>query len=164
MVGLLIRPPTIDDHRGIARLVSAAFEQDDEADLVARLRAEGQAAIELVAVDRDLVVGHVLFSPMAAPFRALGLAPLAVCRDRRRRGIGSILVQDGLDRAAADGWQGVFVVGDPDYYGRFGFSAALASGFVSPYAGPHLMVLPLNGPLPATTGPVAYAPAFDALG
>ena len=164
MVGLLIRPARTGDQPGIARLVSTAFERDDEADLVARLRAGGQAAIELVAVDRELVVGHVLFSPMTAPFRALALGPLAICRERRRRGIGSVLVQDGLDRAVDDGWQGVFVLGDPAYYGRFGFSATLASGFVSPYAGPHLMVLPLNGPLPETAGPVAYAPAFDALG
>jgi putative acetyltransferase len=73
------------------------------------------------------------------------------------------LIRAGLDRVRHADWQAVFVLGDPDYYGRFGFDPARAAGFSCRYAGPHLMVLPLGGALPATTGAVDYAPAFRML-
>jgi putative acetyltransferase len=117
----------------------------------------------LVAVDADKIIGHVMFSRMAAPFRALGLAPVSVAPERQRSGIGSELIREGLARAAAAGWAGVFVLGEPEYYRRFGFSPALASGFTSPCAGAYLMALALNGPLPATEGKIEYAPAFHGI-
>ena len=101
---------------------------------------------------------------MTAPFAALGLAPVAVKPERQRSGIGSELIRRGLDRARKAGWQGVFVVGDPGYYRRFGFDPALASGFRSGYAGPHLMVLALGTNLPVAEGAIEYASAFRVLG
>ena len=153
-------PPDIPAIRAV---VEAAFDRSDEAELVARLRADGDAVTSLVAVDDDRIVGHVMLSRMTAPFRALGLAPVSVAPDRQRSGIGSRLIRDGLARAAAAGWEGVFVLGEPAYYRRFGFSPALASGFASPYAGPYLMALALAGALPARDGRIAYAPAFATL-
>jgi len=52
------------------------------------------------------------------------------------------------------GWQGVFVLSNPEYYSRFGFDAILASGFKSPYSGSHLMALVLCASLPVTAGMV----------
>jgi putative acetyltransferase len=101
---------------------------------------------------------------MSAPFRALALAPVTVVPERQDAGIGSRLIRAGLERATADGWQGVFVLGEPEYYGRFGFDAALAADFTSPYAGPYFMALTLNTELPATEGKIDHAPAFAALG
>ena len=160
---MTIRDEAPADRAGIRALVMAAFGGRQEADLVDRLRAEGDAEIALVAVDGARIVGHVLFSPMTAPFRALGLAPVSVLPDRQGRGIGASLIRAGLERAAPGGWQGVFVLGEPAYYRRFGFDPALASGFASPYAGPYLMALALGGSLPATAGKVDYAPAFGTL-
>ena len=131
--------------------------------MVDRLRADGESVISAVAVDAGHVVGHVMFSRMTAPFRALGLAPVAVTPNLQRSGIGSELIRWGLAQAKTLGWQGVFVLGDPKFYGKFGFSAALASGFESPYAGEHFMALALNGVLPAMSGKVEYADAFKAL-
>ena len=110
------------------------------------------------------MISHILFSPMVAPFRALGLAPVATAATHRRRGIAARLIGDGLARARRDGWEGVFVLGDPAYYGRFGFDAGLAAGFSSPYAGAHFMALALERDLPTLEGEVAYALAFAALG
>jgi len=157
-----IRPEGEGDHAAVEALVGNVLGIA-EARLVARLRTAGDAVISLVAERDGAVVGHILFSPMRAPFRALGLGPLAVDPDSQRQGIGGALVGEGLSRAAAGGWDGVFVLGDPAYYTRFGFSAAGAAGFTCRYAGPHLMLLALREPLPAREGPVAYAPAFDAL-
>ena len=110
------------------------------------------------------VIGHVLLSPMRAPFAALGLAPLSVRPDWQRQGVGSALMHAAIDAARSQSAAAIFLLGNPDYYRRFGFSAAAAAGFASPYAGPHFMVLPLVEPLPATHGAVAYAAAFGALG
>lgn len=157
-----------DEHPGdcadIHRVVTAAFGRDDEARLVDRLRDGGGGVISLVACEGPRIVGHAMLSRMAAPFPALGLAPVSVAPARQRRGIGSALVRRALGQAAEAGWRGVFVLGDPAWYRRFGFDPALAGGFSCPYAGPHLMALALAGRLPVRHGAVDYAPAFHTAG
>jgi len=161
---VLIRDEQPADRSAIRAVVTAAFGRPGEADLVDRLRTDGSVVISLVALDVDAVVtGHVLLTRMDAPFTALGLAPLSVLPGRQRSGIGSQLVREALQLAKDTGWQAVFVLGDPQYYGRFGFNAAGASGFSSPYAGPHLMVLALTGALPVSAGSIAYAGPFASL-
>ena len=159
-----IRDEAATDRGVVRKIVTAAFGRDDEARLVDRLRADGDAAISLVAVEEGRIVGHILFSPLAAPFRALALAPVSMLPERQRSGIGSALIRAGLARAQAGGWEGVFVLGEPAFYRRFGFDPALAEGFRSPYSGPYLMALALAGKLPAASGAIAYAPAFGGLG
>jgi putative acetyltransferase len=163
MTNVLIRNEEPHDIPGARKIVEEAFGQPAEANLVDRLRIDGESIICAVAVDAGHIVGHIMFSRMTAPFRALGLAPVAVMPSRQRNGIGSQLIRWGLAQAATNGWQGVFVLGDPKFYGKFGFSAELASGFDSPYAGEHFMALALNGVFPATSGKVEYADAFKAL-
>ena len=159
-----IRAVQPTDHAAIRDVLLAAFPGPDEADLVEQLRSHGAAAIELVAEDSGRIVGHILFSRVQAPMRALGLAPVAVAPDRQRGGIGSALIHAGHEVARGQGWEAIFVVGDPEYYRRFGYDAALAAGFSSPYAGPYFMALALDGVLPVTSGEVRHAPAFAALG
>jgi putative acetyltransferase len=161
---MIIRDEKPADFAAVRELVAAAFKRPDEAVLVDRLHANGECVISLVAVDGGEIVGHILFSRMAAPFRALGLGPVSVKPIRQRAGIGSRLVRTGLDQAREGGWQGVFVLGEPKYYIRFGFDPVLASGFMSRYSGPHLMALSLGVGLPATVGVIEYPPAFDSLG
>jgi putative acetyltransferase len=160
---MIIRGENPADLAAVHELVVAAFKRPDEAVLVDHLRSDGECVISLVVVDADEIVGHVLFSRMAAPFRALCLGPVSVKPNRQRAGIGSQLIHTGLDRAKEAGCQGVFVLGDPKYYSRFGFNPALANGFMSRYSGPHLMALALCIELPATEGVIEYPPAFDLL-
>lgn len=156
-------PETPDLEGAIRAVLLAAFPTAVEADLVERLRRDGDLVTALAACDGDEVVGYVALSRMEAPVRALGLAPVAVAPGRQRQGIGSGLVRHGLARAGAGGWEAVFVLGDPAYYRRFGFETEAAAGFASPYAGPCFMVQPLAGGLRTHTGRVAYAPAFAGL-
>lgn len=151
-----------DDAAAIAALVAAAFGRGEEAALVAALRAEGAAAIELVAAAPDgALLGHVLFSPMTvgdAP--ALALAPLAVAPAAQRRGIGAALVRHGLALAEArrEGW--CLVLGEPAYYGRFGFTAAAAVTGV-PWAGhPAFQARRLQPASAPLAGVARYACAF----
>ena len=101
---------------------------------------------------------------MTAPFRALGLGPVAVFPEWRGRGVAARLIETGLERATEAGWDAVFVLGEPEYYRRFGFDVTGAQGFQSPYAGPYFMVRALRSQLPATGGRVEYPKAFAALG
>jgi putative acetyltransferase len=162
---MIIRPETPRDVSAIRIVEEVAFGRPDEARLIEDLRAAGDSVFSLVALDGDTVVGHVLFSRMKAPFPALALGPVAVQPEHRRTGIGSRLIREGIARSDAAGWAGIFVLGDPAFYRRFGFSAPRARGFTSPYAGPHLMVLPLGGnELPVEEGRIEHAPAFAKLG
>lgn len=158
-----IRAAEATDHAVIRSVLLAVFPGPDEADLVEQLRADGDAAIELVAEQDGRIVGHILFSPVEAPVRALALAPVAVAPERHGEGIGSALIEAGHRIAREQGWEAVFVVGEPEYYRRFGYDAALAAGFASPYTGRYFMALPLDGDLPARQGEVRHARAFAGL-
>ncbi len=164
---MIIRGESVADHDAIRALHLTSFPSDSEADLVEALRADGDAEISLVGDVEGQLIGHVMCSKMQAPFKALGLAPVAVHPVFRRRGFAQMLIQAALAQAKKAGWEGVFVLGDPKYYRRIGFSAELAARFQSPYAGPYLMALSLqtlqNETLPAQTGDIKYAPAFAAL-
>jgi putative acetyltransferase len=162
-VYLRIREEERSDIPAIRELVTAAFGRAVEADLVDRLRADGDAVISLVATEGGGLVGHLLLSRMMAPVRALGLAPVSVLPARQGVAIGSKLIGAGVARAAQAGWEAVFVLGDPAFYSRFGFDAELARGFQSQYAGSCFMVMAVSGSLSATSGRVEYAPAFAGL-
>lgn len=160
-----IRDERREDHVAVKNLHLTCFPTAVEADLVDRLREDGDAAISLVAIEAGAIVGHVLFSPMRAKFKALGLAPVAVEEAYRRRGIAADLIRTGIARAQAAQYDAVFVLGDVDYYRRFGFDADLAKPVQSPYAGPHFMALALHsGASAKLAGRVDYARAFDGLG
>ena len=163
----MIRDRQPADDEAIRRLNDAAFGGTYESQLVADLRAEALAAIELVSLDGTDMIGHILMSTLdvsvdGKPVRSLALAPMSVQPGRQRQGIGSALVRDVLGRARQQGWQAVIVLGHPDYYPRFGFSAALARPLVSPFSGDAFMALELMpGALQGGAGRVAYPSAFS---
>ena len=159
-----IRDEQLGDAEAIHRVVTDAFGGEDEAKLVRALRAAGDIVTSLVAEDESRIVGHVLLSTMEAPFGAVALAPVSVTPSRQNCGIGAGLVRVSIERAMADGWDAIFVLGDPRYYRRFGFDIDAAGGFASPYAGPHFMMLALGDKRLATSGDLRHAPAFAALG
>lgn len=162
---MIIRSEAPADVAAIRAVEEVAFGRSAEARLIDDLRAAGDLVFSLVAVDDDTVVGHAVFSRMKAPFPALALGPVAVLHEYRRTGIGSRLIRQGIARSEAAGWLGIFVLGDPAFYRRFGFDAGKASGFISPYAGPYLMALPFGrSELPTSTGIIQHAPAFAKLG
>ena len=162
---MIVRLETTGDILAIRAVEEAAFLQSAEAQLVEDLRDAGDSVFSLVAVEGETVIGHAMFSRLKAPFPALALAPVAVRPERQRTGVGSRLIREGIARSEAAGWSGIFVLGDPVFYRRFGFDVGKASGFISPYAGPHLMAVPLGrNELPTDTGSIQHAPAFAKLG
>lgn len=96
--------------------------------------------------------------------RALALAPIGVLPAHNKRGIGTALIREGHALAQRHGWQAVIVLGDPAYYGRFGYRRETVAHIASPYAGAYLMGLELeSGALAGTSGDMTYAPPFAAL-
>jgi putative acetyltransferase len=167
---ITIRPETETDHEAVHRVNRLAFGQAAEADLVDAVRSSGNATISLVATDEaENAVGHILFSPISVPptaahLRALGLAPMAVVPDHQNRGIGTLLVKAGLDRAKELGYQFVVVLGHPHYYPRFGFRPSAGYGMQCAYDAPPeaFMVVELEpGCLHGFAGTVRYLPQFD---
>lgn len=156
---MILRPPEPGDFAAVARLLAGAFGRIDEADLVDALRRDGDMAVEGVALIAGEVVGYAAFSQMASPVRTLGLGPVATTIGHRRRGVASALIRWGLGEAERQRICGVFVLGEPAFYGRFDFDAARAAAFLSPYAGPHFMALALDDAFPAA-GSAKYAAAF----
>ena len=161
----MIRYATPQDHTAIAEVTEAAFARPDEARLVEQLRADEDTMFELVAEDDGAVVGHILFSRLWADRDDLyaALAPVSVTPGRQAAGLGSALIRAGLERAPQFGAVGVLVLGDPGYYGRFGFSRDAALEVRSPLsrlAGFQALALfegAFEGPMT-----VAYPSAFGA--
>ncbi len=159
---MVVRPATSDDAAAIHTVVTAAFGQPDEADLVDALRADGDAVLELVAEDDGRIIGHILFSPLATDTgdSFVALAPLSVTPGEQRGGIGTWLMETAHELLRGQGIQASVVLGHPDYYPRVGYSAEAAKSVTAPFEGPHFMALELQPGALATPVKVTYAKAF----
>jgi putative acetyltransferase len=158
------------DLAAVRRVHEAAFPTPAEARLVDQLRAQGRALVSLVAEQAGEVVGHILFSPIEVEGvsllrLAVGLAPVAVLPSCQRQGVGSRLVRDGLEACRGLGCGFVVVLGEPGYYGRFGFGRASRWGLRNEYgADDAFQVIELvPGSIPSSGGLVKYAPEFAEL-
>jgi len=124
-----IRPEAPGDVEAIARLVERAFAGEPHSShteqfIVRALRKAGALCVSLVAEHEQNIVGHVAYSQVAISDGSsnwYGLGPLAVEPAFQRQGIGSHLVRSGLVRLQAIQAAGCVVLGDPQYYARFGF-------------------------------------------
>ena len=146
-------------------LVSSAFAQPDEANLVDKLRSGNHVAASMVAIEDGVVVGHILLSKLENPAGFLALAPLAVSPTRQRQGIGSALIKRAIATVQDDGWLGILLLGDPTFYTRFGFRVEDAAKFETPYPKNYFMALELSpGALERTSSTVIYPAPFSKLG
>lgn len=161
-----IRPPASAERESVLAVHRAAFGREDEARLVAQLAAAGRNVFERLAVQDGAIVAHALFSPVRTEqgddARILGLAPMAVIPAWQRRGVGTALLHAALNDLVATPWRAIVVLGDPVYYGRFGFTPASAAGLHDIYGGGDaFMALALReGGLDGYGGQVDYAPEF----
>jgi putative acetyltransferase len=157
-----------EDELAIGEVCRQAFGGEDEGRLVDALREGGYQRVSLVAEVGGDVVGVIVFSELAivtesASIPGLALAPLAVLPSHQRRGVGSMLAIEGLRVCRESGHAIVIVVGHPNYYPRFGFTAECALPLKCRFGnGPSFMAIALSdGALDNVSGEVRYAPPFD---
>lgn len=161
-----VRPEERHDAAAVRMVHERAFGRADEARLVEALHRDGFVRLALVAEVGGGVVGHVLFSDLpvrtvAGTVHLLALAPLAVLPEHQRAGIGSALVRHGLHECAERGHRAVVVLGEPAYYGRFGFTTERAASLTSPYSGPYFQAVELKpGAIDTLAGVVQYPAPF----
>ncbi len=166
---LTIRFETPEDIPAIHQVNRLAFDRDNEADLVDRLRGENAVTLSLVAVQDERVVGHILFTPVAvhaggSQWDAVALGPMAVLPSHQKRGIGSALIRAGFDELKRNGHFVVIVLGHAEYYPRLGFvpSKPLGIRWENDVPEEVFMVAELKeGALNGRTGVVRYHPAFN---
>lgn len=133
---MIIRPEKAGDVEGISRLQYAAFKdhpqhppgaEPTEHIIVEGLRAAGALALSLVAEEDGILAGHIALSPAAVGESAAGwflLGPVGVLPPMQGRGIGSALVRAAMEDMRSRGALGIVLVGDPAFYGRFGFGSS----------------------------------------
>jgi putative acetyltransferase len=164
-VCVIVRPETDRDVDGIREVNIVAFQghpysQQTEHLIVEALRAADALELSLVAESNGEVVGHIAFSAAAVGGSSKGwflLGPVAVQPARQRKGIGRALVETGLDTLRSRGACGCVLVGDPAFYGRFGFRqypGVAWHGVPEEY----VLCLLMSGEMP--TGEVVYHTAF----
>jgi putative acetyltransferase len=126
---LNIRHETAADHDVIYDLTQRAFApmpyaDGNEQDLINQLRDAGALEISLVAEEKGRIVGHVAFSPAIAADGSDGwyaLGPVSAEPELKHRGIGSAVINAGLNMLRERNAAGCVLVGNPAYYSRFGF-------------------------------------------
>lgn len=161
----MIREAAPSDFAAIRQVIRHAFDQDDEANLVEQLRADGDALVELVAASDIAIQGHILYSPVTIEregetLQAAALAPVSVLPAFQGKGLGGALIRAGNVRCRELGCVGVVVLGHAGYYPRFGFSPQIAESLQAPISGPHFMALEFEPGAFAAGGRVRYAKAF----
>lgn len=166
LVSLTVRPETTEDFATVRQIDESAFGRADEANLVESLRSESAILLSLVAEVQSSIVGHIVFSRVwidhaAGATRAVALAPVAVLPAYQGGGVGTVLIEHGLGSLRRQNEQSVFVLGEPDYYARFGFSVAKASLIKAPFPPDAFMALELvPGALRGIAGKARYARSF----
>jgi putative acetyltransferase len=164
---LPVRPAVPADHDAILGVVDRAFSSAErpaqqEIDIVVSTWARAATAhqCELVAVEDDAVVGHVLAARGELGGRpVVGVAPLAVTPDRQGVGIGSALMHALIAHAEDAGLPLLVLLGHPAYYGRFGFEPSAPLGITYRVVGaghPHFLVRRLAHYDPSYRGDFTY--------
>lgn len=161
---MILRDEAEGEAGAIGELITTAFltaphADGTEAAIVVRLRAGGGLLLSLVAERAEGLIGHVAASPVT--IGGVGgwacIAPLSVAEGARRQGVGAALMRAALVRLEAAGLGGVVLLGDPAFYGRFGFIADPAR-FVPGLPAEYLLGRAFRGA--GLAGEIRFHPAF----
>lgn len=161
-----IRKERDEDHSAIYHLIQSAFADKEfssgtEGPIVNGLRRDGDLTLSLVAIRSNALVGQITFSPVSIAGQSddiYALGPVAADPDLRYQGIGTALINEGLARLRAINARACVLVGDPNYYQRFGFvgDCGLRSGGL-----PTAVVQALVWGDALPEGEISFAPAFS---
>ena len=125
-VKMNVRKEKESDVNQITEIHNKAFTVTDEGKIVENLRKNKNLTISLVCEIDGNPAGHIAYSPVRnrEKIMGVGLGPVAVLPSMQQQGIGSELVKEGNAKAFEMGFKKIFVLGEPGYYSRFGFTLA----------------------------------------
>jgi len=162
---VVIRRESVADRDAIRSLTARAFSGLSFSDgteplVIDALREANALALSLVAVLREQIVGHIAFSEVGPPKQSgwFALGPVSVEPPLQRRGVGSQLIEAGLQTLRLQGAKGCVLVGDHRYYHRFGFVGAPAYA-PAQYPSQHFQVVRFSDSFP--DAPVSFHPGFS---
>lgn len=152
-------------HKQISNLMVKAFENhphshQTEGRIVEELRSQGALLFEIIEEQEGQIIGYCAFSPATIQGKSgkwAALGPVAVHPEIQKHGIGSRLIRDGLEKIKKDGYDGCVLVGDRNYYSRFGFKnfpKLTVSGIPQEY----VMAYSFHDDIPE--GEIIFHPAF----
>jgi len=172
-MNIQIRPEHKNDISAISMINDMAFGQEAEGNLIVKLRKNKNFIkdLSLVACMGNEIIGHILFSKIVIKndteeFESLALAPMAVIPEFQGLGIGSQLINKGLQKAIKLGYESVIVLGHENYYTRFNFTPASQFQISCPFEVPdtNFMAIELKkGNLDKVSGCVVYPKEFKDL-
>lgn len=119
-----IRKTKLDDLEKLKNLYSSAFPEENLIPLIQELHHDKINVFSFVFEEQSNIIGHISFSECHInehPYKLALLGPMAVTPKKQKQGAGSLLIQHGLQFLADQKFDKVSVLGDPNYYGRFGF-------------------------------------------
>jgi putative acetyltransferase len=130
-INMVIRNEIETDITQISDVTTSAFlnhpySHNTEQFIVKALRTAGALTVSLVAELDGKVIGHIAFSPVTISDGSpdwYGLGPISVLPELQKQGIGKSLIYEGIRRLKERQAQGCLLVGDPNYYSRFGFTS-----------------------------------------
>jgi putative acetyltransferase len=158
-----IRKPNDTDYTKIYHILDRAFAPSiAESNLVRSLKNAEKIRLDLVMEQQERILGYICYSAAFDRTRTVigyHLAPLAVLPEKQRQGLGHQLTRKSL--RLLSGALPIYVLGDPEYYRRFGFRIDKTQKCRFDPEGGHFMVLSA-GPLPARD--VLYEEEFYELG
>ncbi len=175
-MNFIINNETPSDYLQVKKVIKSAFNIEAENSefnewiLVEKIRNSEYYINELslVALIEGKVVGHILFTPMKIndennSYDSLALGPVSVHKDFQNKGAGKQLIKSGIEKAKELGYKSIIVMGDPQYYTKFGFDLAskFQIGTTSDYNDEYLFALELlKGELCRVRGIIKYCPSF----
>ena len=165
-MSLKIQPERPNDVQAIFDLTVAAFEtvpysDGSEAKIINDLRNDADLTLSLVATLDDRVVGHIAFSPVnieTSDGQWFGLGPISVDPSHQGAGIGGKLIKQGLALIKSKRSAGCVLVGDPNYYKRFGFRSTGTLNYAN-IPTEYVQILPFGKE--TATGTIQYSRAFQ---
>ncbi|HEY0899471.1 MAG: GNAT family N-acetyltransferase [Daejeonella sp.] len=144
-----------------AAFASAAYSSGTESFIIRSLRENGQLAVSLVAEEEGVLIGHVAMSAVIISSGNegwFGLGPVSVIPSKQGSGVGSGLIRAAIDALKELHAAGCVVLGEPSYYGRFGFSSDARLQYLHAPA-EYFQVQSFTGNIPE--GTVEYDDSFN---
>lgn len=163
-----IRDTRPEDWPQIYALIERVFLRSDEARFMRNLLDNDDVVLSLAHQRRPgehgeitgfIAYSRVLLETDDGLYDALAMAPLVVNPSCQGKGIGLELLSISQEILKAMGEKLSFVLGEPDYYAKLGYSPEVASKFKGPYSGPYLLGLRCSDDIP-TSGTLIYPEAF----